>query len=271
MKVTDSEFLKNFTATCESSYQKGWNEANGGNMSYRIPIEEINDVWDDFNLDRPWTSIGVTVSNLAGEYFLVTGSGKYFKNTQKAPAENVCLIEINDTGTMYRIVWGLKNGGRPTSELPTHLLGHSVKLATGSENRVILHNHPVHLIALTFVLPLNDRDFTRELWDMMPECPVVIPRGIGVLEFMLTGSIDIAIASAEKLRLYDAVVWAGHGIFCSAKTFDSAFGMVDTIEKASTALSLVLSMGGKKWRPSREQTMLLKSEYGFDVNESFFD
>ena len=38
------------------------------------------------------------------------------------------MIELDDKGENYRIVWGLVNGGRPTSELPSHLMNHEVKM-----------------------------------------------------------------------------------------------------------------------------------------------
>lgn len=55
------------------------------------------------------------------------------------------------------------------------------KVLTGGTHRVIYHAHPTNLIALTFVLPLTDGSFTRELWEMATECPVVFPAGVGVV------------------------------------------------------------------------------------------
>ena len=86
-----------------------------------------------------------------------------------------CIIEVDEAGENYRICWGLRDGGRPTSELPTHLMNHEVKaLATDGRYRVIYHAHPANIIALTFVLPLTDEAFTRELWEMATECPCLL-------------------------------------------------------------------------------------------------
>ena len=75
---------------------------------------------------------------------------------------------------IYRVRWGLVEGGRPTSELPTHLMNHEVKKKlTNGRHRVIYHAHTTNTIALTFVLPLDDKVFTRELWESATECPVV--------------------------------------------------------------------------------------------------
>ena len=44
----------------------------------------------------------------AGEYFLVTGSGKYFRNVIINPEDSICMIEVDEKGEYYRIVWGLE-------------------------------------------------------------------------------------------------------------------------------------------------------------------
>ena len=69
----------------------------------------------------------------------------------------------------YRIVWGLRDGGRPTSELPSYLLNLAVKKRIDPDYRVVYHAHPANIIALTYVLPLNDELFTRELWQTFAE------------------------------------------------------------------------------------------------------
>ena len=41
-------------------------------------------------------------------------------------------------------------------------MNHSVrKTATNGANRVIYHCHATNIIALTYILPLTDRDFSR--------------------------------------------------------------------------------------------------------------
>ena len=77
-------------------------------------------------------------------------------------------------------------------------MNHSIKKdLTNGQNHVIYHAHPTNIIALTFVLPLNDKEFTRELWEMATECPVVFPDGIGVVPWMVPGGREIAVAVKE--------------------------------------------------------------------------
>ena len=55
-------------------------------------------------------------------------------------------------------------------------------------------------IALTLVLPLDDKVFTRELWESATECPVVFPDGVGVVPWMVPGGREIAVKTAEPMK-----------------------------------------------------------------------
>ncbi|HIX30112.1 MAG TPA: rhamnulose-1-phosphate aldolase [Candidatus Blautia stercoravium] len=251
MKVLEAKFVQGFIRMCNDGWEQGWHERNGGNLSYRIKTDEMESVKEELVYTGEWQEIGTKVPGLAKEFFLVTGSGKYFRNVILDPKDSICIIEIDETGENYRILWGLENGGRPTSELPSHLMNHEVKKEiSGGKHRVIYHAHTTNIIALTFVLPLKDEVFTRELWEMATECPVVFPSGIGVVSWMVPGGREIAVATSRLMRQYDVAVWAHHGMFCSGEDFDLTFGLMHTVEKSAEILVKMLSM-----RPEKLQTI----------------
>jgi rhamnulose-1-phosphate aldolase len=96
---------------------------------------------------------------------------------------------------------------------------------------------------MTYVTPLTAKDFTRALWQSATECPVVFPGGVGVVPWMVPGGPDIALATSKLMKEYDAAVWAHHGTFVSGPDFDTAFGLMHTIEKAADIYLRVLSTG----------------------------
>ena len=246
MKVLETSFAEGFQHMAYEGWLQGWHERNGGNFSYRIKDEEIALVKEELNPGE-WLEIGTDVPGLAGEYFLVTGSGKFFSNVYRNPENSFGIIEIDQSGSKYRICWGLTEGTRPTSELPTHLMNHEVKKTlTGGKYRVIYHCHPVNTIALTFVLPLTDEVFTRELWDNMTECPIIFSQGIGVVPWMVPGGREIGVKSSELMKKYDVVIWAHHGIFCAGEDFDLTFGLMHTVEKSAQILVKILSMTNQR-------------------------
>ena len=148
MKILDSKFMKGFIKMADDGFQQGWHERNGGNLSYRLKAEEVEMIRPRLNAPGEWQPIGTEVPGLAGEFFLVTGSGKYFRNIAVDPEACLAIIELDDKGVNYRIRWGLVEGGRPTSELPTHLRNHEVKKKlTNGRHRVINHAHTTNTIA----------------------------------------------------------------------------------------------------------------------------
>ena len=278
MKVLDSAFAQSFVKFADDGWQLGYHERNGGNLSYRIPAEDAEAVKEDLDFSRPWLEIGTDVPDLAGEFFMVTGSGKYFSNIIRNPRENCCVIEVDATGKLYRILWGLEGGGKPTSELPTHLMNHEVKKqVTGGKSRLIYHCHPVNVIAMSCAIPLTDRDFTLALWQNMTECPIVFGDGVGVVPWMVCGGRDIAVATAEKIKTYNVVVWAQHGIFCAGTDFDETFGLAHTVEKSAEIYVKVASMmGGKPARQAITNENLkelcsLADFFGVTISPKFMD
>lgn len=270
MKVEDAKFVKDYIKVTYDAWLKEWHERNGGNLSYRIAEDEIKDIKGELNENSEFTPIEVSVPNLANEYFLVTGSGKYMRNVILDPEANIGIVRIDGKGEKYKIVWGLLDGARPTSEFASHLMSHSVKKEiTGGKNRVIYHSHTTNLIALTFVLPLDSKVFTRELWEMATECPVVFPSGVGVVPWMVPGGKAIAEETSKLMKEFDVVIWAHHGTFAAGDTLDLAFGLMDTAEKSAEILVKVLSMGGKRQTITADNFRDLAKEFNVTLPEKF--
>lgn len=274
MSMTDIEIVRKYIRMANDGWLQGWHERNGGNLTYRLTREEVAQMRPFFDeTPRPWVNMGVTGRNLAGEYFLSTGSGKYFRNVILDPEDSLCVVEINEAGDSYRIVWGLVNGGRPTSEFPSHFMNHSVRVAaTQGACRVIYHAHPANIIAMTYILPLTDKAITRALWQSATECPVVFPGGVGVVPWMVPGGADIALATCEKMKEFDAAVWAHHGLFASGPDFDTTFGLMHTIEKAAEIYMLVVSSGKAVRQTIEDQDLLaIAKEFGVELRQDFLD
>lgn len=239
-------FVRGFVRLCNDGWSQGWHERNGGNLSYRMRPEDVEVARKFFDKEpRPWTPLGIEAPTMGGAFFLVTGTGNYMRNVAADPSRNIGIVELSAAGDAYRIVWGLDEGGRPTSEFPTHVMNHAVRAAaTDGACRVIYHAHPTNVIALTYVLPLDARTFTRVLWKAMTECVIVFPAGVGVVPWMVPGGADIALATSEQMKTFDAVVWASHGLFVSGADFDSTFGLLHTIEKAADIYVRARAMNG---------------------------
>ena len=225
-------FVEEMAEIAALMYTQGWDERNGGNISLFLDEGELEE-YVDLGHPKRMFETGFTQEGLDGKYFLVTGAGKYFKNVQKDPEANLGLVRIADKGQAAQLIWGFKDGGRPTSELAAHLISHVVRWSVDADHRVVMHCHPTNLLAMTFVHDLDEREFTRTLWQMCTECLMVFPDGVGVLPWMVCGTEDIGRATAEKMKESRLVVWANHGIYGVGNTLDAAFGLIETAEKAA--------------------------------------
>jgi rhamnulose-1-phosphate aldolase len=273
MQITDLSFIRDFIEMANDGYRHGWHERNGGNLTYRLRKNEVEEARRCFKTPALRVSLDAKIPELGGEVFLVTGSGKYFRNVKRNPAENIGLCELDEHGEHYSVVWGFENGGKPTSEFLSHLMNHAAKLhAKGDNYRVIYHCHPSNIIALSFLLPLDSGEFTRELWQMITECSIVFPDGVGVMPWEVCGGIDIAEKSAVLMKDYDVLVWAHHGIFCAGTDFDATFGLAETVEKAAEILLKIMSVHGKKMQTITPGNLRdLAREFGVKLNERFLD
>lgn len=230
--ILDAPFLKGMMKTTANMYRLGWDERNGGNISMMLDSDEVAQ-YLDINSPIRTIEMGFDAKVLAGKIFIVTGTGKYFKNIEDDPENNLGIIKVAENGTTAELLWGYSDGGRPTSELPAHLMSHISRLEKNPENRVIMHSHPTNTLAMTYVHELSEKELTHSLWEMCTECMVVFPDGIGVLPWMVCGTNEIGIATAEKMKEFRLVVWGQHGIYGCGKDLDEAFGLIETVEKAA--------------------------------------
>ncbi len=230
--ILTAKFIEEMKKTTANMYRQGWDERNGGNISYRLVKEEVAEYLDLDNVIRT-IPIGFDATKLIGEIFLVTGTGKYFKNVTDDPENNLGIIRIAKDGTTAELLWGYNDGGKFTSELPAHLMSHIARLEVDPLNRVVMHSHPTYTIAMNYVHELDEKKFTHTLWQMATECIVVFPDGVGVLPWMLCGTNEIGEATAKKMEEFRLVVWGMHGIYGAGKTMDETFGLIETVEKAA--------------------------------------
>ena len=230
--ILEAPFVEEMKKITANMYRLGWDERNGGNISYMLDEKEVAEYLDLNNVIRTIPT-GFEAKELIGKIFIVTGTGKYFKNVEYDPENNLGIIRIAEDGKTAELLWGYADGGKFTSELPAHLMSHISRLSVDPENRVVIHSHPTNTLAMNYVHELDEKKFTHTLWEMCTECIVVFPDGVGVLPWMLCGTNEIGEATAEKMKEFRLVIWAMHGIYGAGKNLDEAFGLIETVEKAA--------------------------------------
>lgn len=271
MDASNSECLQRFIRLCNGAWKRGWHEANGGNLSYRLSREELDAFSDEAGPSGKWQLLPTAFPELAREGFLISASGAYLSNAAIDPEKNLGVIEISDDGSAYRVRWGLE-GSHPSSELLTHLSVFRSSANDGEDDVVVYHAHPPNVLALSAVKAADSKEWTNVLWRSMTESVIMFPQGLAVIDWMVPGSPELAEKTRELMKRHRACVWAHHGIMVRGRSFDEAFGVVDTVEKAAGVYLTARSAcggGEPEHFVSTEQLREICSRYDIEPNEEY--
>jgi len=223
-------------------WEKGWAEASGGNLS----LDVTDAVGGVASAGADWTPLPRAYPSLAGRSFLVTGSGRRFRDFARQPEAHGVVLSLDAAGDRWARLWGGESPGfRPTSELPSHLAMQAHLRETARAERTVLHAHPTELIALSHLPAYKDEAALDDaLWGMLPEVKIFLPRGVGLVPYALTGTEMLAQRSLAALERGHAVLlWEMHGALAVGRDPAEAFDRLDVANKAAAVLLKCLAAG----------------------------
>ncbi len=92
--ILDACFFKDAIKVLNDMWIKGWAERNGGNLSYKLTKEEVKKYIDDTN-NKGIFDLPQAIPDIENDYFLITGTGKYFRNMIIIPNINpgISMVE----------------------------------------------------------------------------------------------------------------------------------------------------------------------------------
>ena len=107
MNILTAPFVEEMKRTTANMYRLGWDERNGGNISYMLDKNEVAEYLNTKGVLRI-IPLGFDATALIGKIFIVTGTGKYFKNVYDDPETNLGIIQIANDGKNAELLWGYK-------------------------------------------------------------------------------------------------------------------------------------------------------------------
>ncbi|UKI14118.1 MAG: class II aldolase/adducin family protein [Clostridiales bacterium] len=110
--ILEAPFVKELCKITSNVYRQGWDERNGGNVSVLLDEEQVKRI---SRYGQRFCALFLRDSmqkELVGRYFIVTGTGKYFKNVEGDPETNLGIIRIGADGKTAELLWGYKDGGK---------------------------------------------------------------------------------------------------------------------------------------------------------------
>ncbi len=249
--MTYPDYIHELCHVTYDMWNKGWDEYNGGNVSYRLTKDEAESLGTDligtsyayYSEDRKEVEVLDVPEHVQGEFILITASGSQFRTLCLQPEVDTGIIQLTPKG--YKVVAGFVTGKRPTSEIFMHVLAHAARLKVDPEHRVVIHNHATNIAVYSLLDEVTSESLTLDLWSALTESIVVFHDGIAVLPWEVPGTQLIGVDTARELATHRLVVWAKHGVLSTGKDYQDCFGLIETADKAAHIALELKRVSGK--------------------------
>ena len=114
----DQKVVRELADLTYTMWNMGWDEKNGGNISYILFYDEVKEIDIDEN-GRFYEMVSIP-ENMVGKYIVITASGSNFRLVRDDVESTVGVILVEENA--YTILAGFANDNKPTSEIYMHLL-----------------------------------------------------------------------------------------------------------------------------------------------------
>lgn len=256
--MTYPDYIHELCHVTYDMWNKGWDEYNGGNVSYRLTKDEAESLETDligtsyayYSEDRKEVEVIDVPEHVQGEFILITASGSQFRTLCLQPEVDTGIIQLTPKG--YKVVAGFVTGKRPTSEIFMHILAHAARIKVDPEHRVVIHNHATNIAVYSLLDEVTSESLTLDLWSVLTESIVVFHDGIAVLPWEVPGTQLIGVDTARELATHRLVVWAKHGVLSTGKDYQDCFGLIETADKAAHIALELKRVSGKSVSENNE-------------------
>ncbi|MDD4224386.1 MAG: class II aldolase/adducin family protein [Candidatus Cloacimonetes bacterium] len=203
--------MEELRAVAQQINLRGWAEANAGNVSVNVTAE---------------------AAGLFGggcQWYLVSRGGSRYRQMASDPLPQLLLARVDANGEEH-----FPPSRKPSSEWGCHKLLQQHFLATGSEDRVVLHAHPNSIIMLSQLdLYNNETAVNSLLRESLAELALFLPDGIATAPAAPPGSQELAECSLKAIGKRRALIWQGHGLVCTGRSLNEALDHLEVVEKAA--------------------------------------
>lgn len=258
MKLTETAFAKRTAELYRRGQANGWLGMMGGSVSRWLTSRELMQCEAELQWDGPYRPIGVTVPRLARECFLICRHDDvYFGQGGDGSDTGLMVVQINDRGDMFRVLWENHPDNRPPLELCIHLTAHDTRgIGTGE---VVYHCQPIQCLALAGMSGSGE-EYTGELLkgftalrNLLPDGAALIPwgmpapirRGMPMNSEMCQSMEQFMDSIRAAASTHEAVVFQGEGILCVARDEPTCYMIVNAVERAAAIRLAMLSAGAR--------------------------
>ena len=257
MRVLESAAARNLTRTFTDGFRLNWLGVAGDSVSRWLTGRELMEMQTELDLDGPFIPLDIAEPRLARECFMFCCHGEIlpggFEGHQKA---SLMVLQMNEKGSAYRVLWESGEPNRPPFELNLHLTAHAAH-SVGPGNAVF-HCQPLRTIALSSLVGDDEERLMEELlkgyrviMNMLPDGVGIVPwglrqplrRGSAMTAEMIGEMKEFLAAVRSHVEHQEAVVLLGEGVLCASHSEQSVFGIINSMERASEIRLLMMSAG----------------------------
>ena len=120
--IFEAPFVREMCETTANMYRLGWDERNGGNISYLLDEKEVGEYLDLTKVLRTIPLMGVNEEDFDASPLEGRSSSSPARantsRTWKRPRDQPRHRPHRQGRQNIELLWGYKGGGRPTSEFP---------------------------------------------------------------------------------------------------------------------------------------------------------
>ena len=259
MDVRESAAARNLTNTYMDAFRLNWLGVAGDSVSRWLTNKELMAVQTELDLTGSYQSLDIEEPRLARECFLFCCHGEIlpggFEGHQKV---SLMILQINDKGNAYRVLWESGEPNRPPFELNLHMTSHAAH-SVGPGN-VVFHCQPMKTTALSSIIGDDEERLMAELRrgyaaiiNMLPDGVGIVPwgmtvpqrRGMGMNTEMIGHMKEFIRAVRGHIEHQEAVILLGEGVLCASHSEQAVFGIINSMERASEIRLLMMSAGDR--------------------------
>lgn len=244
-------------------------EGAAGNISIYVgwPIEARRCFPKEQELLLP-----ISIPELVGASFLVTGSGCRLRDILVDPTPNLGMVTVNPGGETATLFTRHRPAfERVTSEFNSHIAVHRDQInQTGTNFHAIIHAQPQHITYLSHIPRYQDQNYlNRQLLRWQPELILNLSRGLGVVPFEVPGSEALMAGTLEKFCDHRVVIWCKHGLMSRSEI--STLKASDRIEYVETAAKYeVLNLANGEIAEGLSSEEIRSIADAFDIEQTLF-
>lgn len=204
---------------------------------------------------------------LSGRVMLITRTGCQLPEImytlrQGKDGKLLCIVEVNDSGDAFRLLYGnAEFGSIPSIELHIHLSSAAIAVSQGWQSLATVHAHPYHLVRLGMEPQVSGRSevYNALLYGLVEGINRIDDRRVAVIPYEPSGSSALVDATLPAMRQHNLLLWMNHGFTVRSSGIGRGYAVMSYAKQCAKAALDALRHGAM---PLPEAHIAMQADIG---------